>query len=98
VKRASQKAAELPAKWAVMVRLYGTVVRTLEGRVLFRVAAHYGDAQRLGFDDGAEFWVGRRQGVLTEATEAPVGGVPLDLLKVSFELASYLAQTLAEAS
>jgi len=82
-----------------MVRLSGTVVKTLEGRVLFRVAAGHGDdARRLGFADGCEFWVGRRQCVLTEATEAPVGGVPLDELRLSFELASYLAQTLAEAS
>jgi hypothetical protein len=80
-----------------MVRLFGIVVRQLEGRVLFRVQAGLGDAAQFRFADGAEFWINARQCVIDECHNRPIGSEPLDVLRLSFELASYHAQALQEA-
>jgi hypothetical protein len=73
------------------MKLLGTILRELDGQILFRVSAARGDAPALGFPAGGQFWIKRAQ--CLRIRYAPGSG-ELDEIELSAELASLKAQAL----
>ncbi len=73
------------------MKLLGTILRELDGQLLFRVSPGLGDAAALGFPARAEFWVKRAQCV--RVRYAPARN-ELDEIELSAELASLKAQSI----
>lgn len=79
-----------PLTNARVITLLGTIVRQLDGQMLFRIAADKADAPQFGFPAGGQFWIKRSQCYVREARERG----ELDRLELSAELATLKAQAL----
>jgi hypothetical protein len=73
-----------------VITLLGTILRELDGQILFRVDPDKGDAAVLRFPAASEFWIKRAQ---CHVREARTRG-ELDRLEMSAELASLKAQSI----